>query len=137
MVKVMTTAFTKAKYSGEDPQLALLTLCSTPVDAYLLSPAQLLFQHKLKTRLPTQSGNTNPCAEDHQGRLSEKADQAKDNPDQQTRTLLPLFAGQSISILDPARGTWIPGTVIRKLCPNLYLVKMTARTVYHCARKHL
>ena len=74
MVKVVKKAFTKTKYSGEDPQFALLTLCSTPVDAHLPSHAQLLFQCKLKTRLPTQPGNTDPCAEDHQGRLIEKVD---------------------------------------------------------------
>ena len=81
MVKIVKAALTKAKYSGDDPQLALLALCSTPVDAYLPSPAQMLFQHKLKTRLPTQPGNTDPCAEEHQGRLDEKADQAKANHD--------------------------------------------------------
>ena len=66
MVKILKTAHTKAKYSGNDLQLAFLALCSTPVDAHLPSPAQILFQCKLKTRLPTQSGNTDPCAEEHQ-----------------------------------------------------------------------
>ena len=48
MVKIVKTALTKAKYSGNDQQLALLALHSTPVDAHLPSPAQILFQHKLK-----------------------------------------------------------------------------------------
>ena len=137
MVKVVKTAFIKAKYSGEDPQLALLTLCSTPVDAHLPSPTQLLFQCKLKTKLLTQPGNTDPCAEDHQGRLSEKAVWTKDNHDWWARTLLPLFTGQSISILNPGRGIWISGTVIRKFCHNSYLVKTTTGAVYQCTRKHL
>ena len=81
MVKRVKTALTKAKYSGNDLQLALLTLCSTPVDAHLPSPAQIHFQHKLKTRLSTQPSNTDPCAEEHHGRLDEKADQAKANHD--------------------------------------------------------
>ena len=62
MVKIVTTALTKAKYNGNDLQLALLALCSTPVDAHLPLPTQILFQLKLKTRLPTQPGNTDPCA---------------------------------------------------------------------------
>ena len=74
IVKIVKTAFTKAKYSGGDPQLALLTLYSTSVVANLPSSTQLLFQCKLKTRLLTQPGNTDPCAEDHQRRLSEKVD---------------------------------------------------------------
>ena len=81
MVKIVKTALTKAKYSSDDLQLVLLALCSTPVDAHLPSPAEILFQHKLKTRLPTQPGNTDPCAEEHQGRLGDKADQAKANHD--------------------------------------------------------
>ena len=66
MVKIVKTALTKAKYSGSDLQLVLLALCSTPVDAHLPSPAQILFQYKLKTRLPTQPGNNEPCTEEHQ-----------------------------------------------------------------------
>ena len=81
MVKIVKTAFTKAKYSSEDPQLALLALCSTPVDPHLPSPAQMLFQCKLKTRWPTQPGNTDPYTDDIQERLGEKADHAKDNHD--------------------------------------------------------
>ena len=43
MVKIVKTAFTKARYSGEDQQLALLALHSTPVEPHLPSPAQILF----------------------------------------------------------------------------------------------
>ena len=42
-----------------------------------------------------------------------------------------------MSILDPSRGIWIPGTLVRKLRHNSYLVKTTAGAVYHCTRKHL
>ena len=48
MVKVIKTAFTKAKYNGGDPQLSLLALCSTLVDSHLPSPVQLLYQWNLK-----------------------------------------------------------------------------------------
>ena len=58
MVKIIKTVFTKAKYSGKDPQHTLLALHSTPVDSHLPSPVQLLYQWKLKTRLPMQPSNT-------------------------------------------------------------------------------
>ena len=67
----------KAKYSGKDPQLALLTLHSTPVDSHLPSPLQLLCQGKLKTRLPTQPSNTDPQAYEYHEHLDDKADHAK------------------------------------------------------------
>ena len=58
MVKIIKTAFTKAKNSGKDLQLALLAPHSTPVDSHLPSPAQLVYQWELKTRLSTQPSNT-------------------------------------------------------------------------------
>ena len=77
MVKIIMTAFTKAMYSGKDPQLALLALHSTPVDSHLQSPVQLLYQGKLKMRLPTQPYNTDLCANEHHEHLEGKADHAR------------------------------------------------------------
>ena len=37
------------KYSGAKPQLALLALHATPIDANLLSPAELLYQCQIRT----------------------------------------------------------------------------------------
>ena len=53
MVKIIKTTLMKAKYSDKNPQPALLALHSTPVNSHLPSPAQLLYQQKLKNRLPT------------------------------------------------------------------------------------
>ena len=69
MVKIIKTVFTK----GKDPQLALLALCSTTVDSHLPSPAQLLYQRKLKPRLPTQPSNTDPQADKHHDHPEDKA----------------------------------------------------------------
>ena len=100
MVKIIKTAFTKVKYSGEDPQPALLALHSTPVDSHLPSPVQMLYQQKLKTRLQTQTSSDDPYADEHHEHLQDKADHAKMTHDQNACTLLPLFAGQTVSILD-------------------------------------
>ena len=77
MVKIIKTGFTKAKYSGKDPQLTLLALHSTLVDSHLPSPAQLLFQWKLKTRLLTQPSNADPHADECHDHLENKSDHAK------------------------------------------------------------
>ena len=74
MAEIINTAFTKAKYSGKDPQLALLAFHSTLVDSHLPSPAQLLDQQKLKTRLSTQPYNTEPQADEHHEHLEDKED---------------------------------------------------------------
>ena len=77
MVKIIKTAFTKAKYSGKDPQLSLLALHSIMVDSNLPTPVQLLYQQKLKTRLLTQPSNMDPHADEHHDHLEDKADCAK------------------------------------------------------------
>ena len=115
----------------------MLALHSTPVDPYLPSPAQMLFWCKLKTRLPTQPGNTDPYADDIQERLDEKADCAKDNHDWWACTLFPLFARQRVSILDPSRGIWIPGMTWCRLCHTSYLVCTTAGVVHWHTHRHL
>jgi transposase InsO family protein len=45
----------KAKQSGNDPYLALLTYRNTPTDEVLGSPSQRLFGRRTKTTLPTSS----------------------------------------------------------------------------------
>ena len=80
MVKIIKTAFTKAKNSGKGPQLTLLALCSTPLDSHLPSQAQLLYPWKLKTRLPTQPSNTDPQADEYLEHLKDKAECAKMTP---------------------------------------------------------
>ena len=112
MVKLIKTAFTKAKCTGKDPQCTLLALCSTLVDSHLPSPAQLLYHQKLKTRLLTQPSNTDPHADEHHEHLEHKADCIKMTHDQNAHILLPLFARQTVSIVDTSRGIWIPGTVV-------------------------
>ena len=43
-MKIIKGLLTLAKYSGQDLYLALLAYGSTPVDAHLWSPAELLYQ---------------------------------------------------------------------------------------------
>ena len=54
---------THAKYSGQDTHLALLAYRSTPVDAHLESPAEMLYQHVIQTIVPQRIRNKDPCAE--------------------------------------------------------------------------
>ena len=48
----MKAAFTKAKETGTDPEMALLCLHTTQIDNKLPSPSELLFNKKLKDNLP-------------------------------------------------------------------------------------
>ena len=51
-----------AKFSGTDPQLTLLALQATPINAKLPSPVELLYQCQIRTTIPTRICNTNLAA---------------------------------------------------------------------------
>ena len=61
-VKIVKGLLTHAKYSGQDPHLALLAYRSTPVDAHLRSPAEMLYQCVIWTTVPQRIRNRDPHA---------------------------------------------------------------------------
>ena len=62
-VKIVKGLLTRAKFSGQDPYLALLAYRSTPVDAHLRSPAEMLYQRAIWTTVPQRIRNKDPRAE--------------------------------------------------------------------------
>ena len=61
-VKSMKHALQHTKYSSTNPQLALLALQATPINAKLPSPAELLYQCQIRTTIPARICNTDPAA---------------------------------------------------------------------------
>ena len=62
-VKSAKHALQRAKYSGANSHLALLVLWATPINSKLPSPAELLYQHRLRTTIPAKIHNSDllPC----------------------------------------------------------------------------
>ena len=78
-----------------------------------------------------QPSNTDPQADEHHEHLEDKANHDKMTHDQHSHTLLPLFPGQTVSILGTFRGIWIQGTAMHQLQHRSYLVCTTTGAVYH------
>ena len=61
-MKSVKHALQHAKYSGTNPQLALLVLPATSIDAKLPSLVEILYKHQIRTIIPARIHNTDPTA---------------------------------------------------------------------------
>ena len=124
-VKIVKGLLTHAKCSGQDPYLALLAYRSTPVDSHLRSPAEMLYQHALHTTVPQRIRHKDPYAAAECERLEEHASQSAANHDRTgCHRKAPLYAGQSVSVINNDRTLWLPATVVCAADHGSYIVKV-------------
>ena len=75
-VKVTKGLLTHAKYSGQVPYPALLAYRSTPIDAHLHSPAEMLYQRAIRTTVPQRIRHKDPQAAADRDHLNDRATQS-------------------------------------------------------------
>ena len=121
-IKSIKRALQQAKYSSANPQLTLLVLQATPIDTKLPSPAELLYQHWLRTTIPAKICNNDPSAIQVHELINTCSEAAKLQADKCSKTLLPLYASQPVAMYDTLQKIWVPATVIRVLPGNSYQV---------------
>ena len=137
-VKIVKGLLTRAKCSGQDPYLALLAYRSTPVDSHLRSRAEMLYQRALRTTVPQRIRHKDPYAAAECERLKERATQsAADHDHTGCRRKAPLYAGQSVSVINNDRTLWLPATIVRAADHGSYIVKVIGGTEYRRARNHI
>ena len=66
MVQTVKITLEKAKQLRMDNLMDLLSLRTTPLDRHLLSPAEILYGRKIRTRIPTLLNTNNPKGTDEQ-----------------------------------------------------------------------
>ena len=130
-VKIIKGLLTRSKYAGEDPYLALLAYRSTPVDSHLRSPGEMLYQRALRTTVPQRIKHQDPHAAAECERLEDRAAQSAANHDRTgCRKKAPLYAGQTVSVLNNDRTLWLPATVVRAAAHGSYIVKVIGGAEY-------
>ena len=73
-IQTIKRTMTQAKSSGQNINMALLCLRTTPIDSKLPSPAELLCSRKVKSNLPIVIKNTLPHKDQIYNRHTERQD---------------------------------------------------------------
>ena len=116
----------KAEASGQDPYLALLTYCSTPIDNSLPSPAQLPNHRDYPTQLPISErlqvlkpllATQNNCRTDRTSREDSMIVDRYLNFEN-------LYQGEEVVVFQPRTNTWTPEQVREEASdPRSFIVK--------------
>ena len=109
-----------AKCSGANPQLTLLALRATPIEAKLPSPPELLYQCQLTTTIPAKIHNTDQAALQVCEWIATHSDPFKSQVDKHCQYLAPLYAGQLVAMYDNLCKIWVPATVVFVLTKDSY-----------------
>ena len=112
----------KCDHSGQDFELALLSLRATLLDSHIPSPAELLYGRKLRTTLPAvnhESVNSN--TRDH---LETRQKTAKEVYDRQTKQKKELEVNQPVRVFNQQSRRWDPAVVTGTAgTPRSYIVQ--------------
>ncbi|GFO15013.1 endogenous retrovirus group k member 11 pol protein [Plakobranchus ocellatus] len=136
-VQTVKTCLKKAKAQKDNPQLALLSFRTTPIDNVLPSPAELLFNRKVQSQVPHILRHSNR-SEDIRQHLQQKQSVQKAYFDRQARELPPLLEHQQVSVQDTNTGLWSPATIVKETEePRRYLIETPDGTTLRRNRLHL
>ena len=136
-VKSVKHALQWAKYHGAYPQLTLLALWATPIDTKLPSPAELLYQHWLRTTILAKICNNDPSSIQVHEQINKSFEATKSQADKCSKTLVPLYAGKPVVMYDTLRKIRVPATVKHVLPWNSYQVCTSNGSIYCHTQRHL
>ena len=138
-VRTAKRIMTKAREAGTDPYLALLEWRNTPSESLKLSPAQLLFGRRTRTRLPTANKlldtPTTPAAS---SALAAAKDQQAVYYNRGAKERQPLTVGQTVRVKYDDRSTeWRKAEVSKVLPHRSYEVNFDDGTTRRRTSRHV
>lgn len=125
-VQTVKKCMYKCDHSGQDFELAMLSLRATPLDSHLPSPAELLNGRKYRTTMPSTNIGVPAQAEVRQ-RLEVRQTKAKETFDQHAKAKEDLAVNQPVRIYNKDSRRWDPAIVTGKAdTPRSFIVQRGA-----------
>lgn len=122
-----------------DIYLSLLSLRSTPIDHNLPSPAELLFNRKVRSTLPTRIPNTNPQKDRIAEQLQNRQTNQKNYFDNKSASKAPLIPGQQVYVQQQTGKKRWESAQVQAQCeePRSYEVVTTTGQTLRRNRRHI
>jgi hypothetical protein len=137
MVKCIKNLLKKADIAGSDPYIALMQYRNTPLAVLNLSPAQLLMNRALRTKLPVTSTSLQPkVAGEARERLQLRQNRMKTAYDRHAKPLPMLGRGDVVRLQHNGR---LQQAVVQSLhdTPRSFVVKTEEGGMLRRNRRHL
>ena len=142
-VKAAKTLITKCMKDGSDQYMALLELRNTPMQTVNMSPAQIVFNRRTRTCIPTLAKSLESKETDIQTAIDKRIEIQSKAHNKHAKPLQPLKIGDSVIFdrFQPGRKhpNWDHGTVTH-ICrdyPNSYIVTDRNGSNYRRNRVHI
>lgn len=140
-VGIVKSIFKKAHEDNKRPTIALLEYRNTPIAGIGLSPAQLLLNRRVRTKLPITNRMLNPeifNENEIKEKLTERQQKQKFYFDKSVKELEPLRPGDNICVRNFKLKTWEPAVVVsRNKNSRSYNIRTTSGRILTRNRKHL
>ena len=131
--------FNKAEHGNSDVYVSLMEYCASPIDAVRMSPAQLLMNCQLKTKLPVSSELLKPEAvKSKQKELVARQKSQKFYYDKKSKLLLEVSPGEIVRFKkDIGSSHWEPAVVQTDHGELSFILRSENDKLYRRNRKHI
>lgn len=135
-IQTVKNIMRKTKYDQSDLNIALLEYLNTPISHEIPSPAELMYNRKLRSIVPCSPDLLRPNVQTEiTKKLNSRQQQQKINYDKRAKQLKNLSIGQKVKVRIDNR--WVPGVVKGLSGPRSYLIAMETGNILRRNRKHL